>query len=305
MNSAATVTNKIASWKTEGHSKAELVVLIAEACLGWPYVWGGYGQYCTPANRRSYADRSSCPAGEAAQIRKKCQVLNGTADGCGGCPYYPSAVVRFFDCRGFTRWVLQQVGISLQGAGATSQWNDNSNWSQKGLIADMPPGAVCCAFKMNQTDKKTMEHTGFAFGDGQIIDCSGTVKRGKTTDRGWTHYAIPKGIGEVEPVPTMPTLRKGSKGEYVTLLQTKLIQMGYDLEPYGADGKFGNKTAEALIKFQNDHGLEPDGICGPKTWEALESGQVEKYTVTIRGVSKTVAEGIIRTYGGTMAKEEG
>lgn len=304
MNSAQTVTNKIANWKTEGHSKVELLALIAEACLGWPYVWGGYGQYCTPANRRSYADRSSCPSGEAAEIRKKCQVLNGSKSGCNGCGFYPSAVVRFFDCRGFTRWVLAQIGIDLKGAGATSQWNTESNWSQKGLIADMPEGAVCCLFNQNQKDHKTMEHTGFSVGGGQVIHCSGTVKRGKITDKGWTHYAIPKGLKGSEPMPdTKPTLRRGSRGEYVTLLQTMLIQRGYDVGKWGADGSFGASTESAVKLFQTDHGLPSDGVVGVNTWAALESGKQELYTVTIQHVSRSVADEIIGKFGGTMTKE--
>jgi cell wall-associated NlpC family hydrolase len=304
MNSAQTVTNKIANWKTEGHSKVELLVLIAEACLGWPYVWGGYGQYCTPANRKSYANRDTCPSGEAEEIRRKCQALNGSKSGCDGCGFYPSAVVRFFDCRGFTRWVLAQIGIDLKGAGATSQWNTESNWSQKGLIADMPEGAVCCLFNQNQKDHKTMEHTGFCVGGGQVIHCSGTVKRGKITDKGWTHYAIPKGLEGDTPMPdTKPTLRRGSKGEYVTLLQTMLIQRGYDVGRWGADGAFGAATESAVKLFQTDHGLPSDGIVGANTWAALESGEKELYTVTIQHVSRSVADEIIKKFGGTMTKE--
>lgn len=305
MNSAQTVTNKINNWKAEGHTKAELVALIAEACLGWPYVWGGYGQFCTPSNRRSYAERSSCPSGEAAEIRKRCQVLNGSKSGCDGCGFYPSAVVRFFDCRGFTRWVLAQIGIELKGAGATSQWNTESNWSQKGLIADMPEGAVCCLFMQNQKDHKTMEHTGFCVGGGQVIHCSGTVKRGKITDRGWTHYAIPKGLEGSEPMPeTKPTLRRGSRGEYVTLLQTMLIQREYNVGSWGADGAFGAATEAAVKLFQKDHGLASDGVVGAKTWDALESGEQELYTVTVQHVSRSVADEIIKKFGGTMTKEE-
>ena len=44
-------------------------------------------------------------------------------------------------------------------------------------------------------------------------------------------------------------------------------------------------------------------MCGTATWEALLEGKTQTYTVTIRGVSKTVAEGIIRTYGGDMTAE--
>jgi cell wall-associated NlpC family hydrolase len=182
MKSATHVDNDINNWKTMGMSKAETVVLIAEDCIGWPYVYGERGTYDTPAKRRSRADAldGSMPA-EAAVIRKGCQVLNGKAGSCSGCKYYPGgAKTRCFDCRGFTYWVLQQVGITINGAGATSQWNTDANWKAKGNISDMPAGQVCCVF-MNKGSK--MEHTGLHVGGGRIIHCSGEVKIGKTTDK--------------------------------------------------------------------------------------------------------------------------
>ena len=60
MNSAAHVDNDINNWKSMGMSKAETVVLIAEDCIGWPYVYGERGTYDTPAKRRSRADAQVC-----------------------------------------------------------------------------------------------------------------------------------------------------------------------------------------------------------------------------------------------------
>ena len=223
--------------------------------------------------------------------------LSQYADLFDNCTYYPGGTTRCYDCRGFTRWCLGKVGIILQGAGATSQWNTESNWSEKGEIKDLPKGRVACFFHQNG---KTMEHTGFVL-DGTSIHCSGTVKKENLSKRA-THYAIPKGLGGDVPVGK-PTLRKGSKGEYVTLLQTELIQLGYDLAPYGADGSFGNKTLEAVKAFQRDSGLEPDGVVGPRTWAALDAGTVDRYTVEVPHLSKGVAEEIIEKYGGVMRKE--
>ena len=163
---------------------------------------------------------------------------------------------------------------------------DSSAYTSKGKIADMP-NVVCLVF-MQSGDK--MSHVGIHIGNGQIIHCSGTVKYGKTTDRGWTHYAVPKGMDGKVPTTDKPTLRKGSTGEYVTLLQTMLIQRGYSVGATGADGKYGNATYNAVKQYQRDNGLSPvDGICGRVTWASLDSGEVEKYTVTIQHISKTVA----------------
>ena len=307
MITAQELTNKINNWKTMGLSKAELTVLIAEACMGWPYVWGGLGEICNPTNRENYAKRTSCPAAEAKLIRGQCKRISSGAASCDGCKWYPGGSTRFFDCRGFTRWVLQKAcDWTLQGGGATTQYNTDSNWKAKGDIKDMPLDQVCCVF-MYDSKKHNYSHTGLHIGGGNIIHCSWEVKLGKTTDRGWTNYAIPVCIEGEVPVPTpgdeRPTLRKGSKGEYVTLLQTKLIQLGYNLEPYGADGSFGNKTMEAVKQFQRDSGLTADGICGKRTWAALESGEIALYTVRIEHLSKTVADEITGKYGGVMIKE--
>lgn len=303
MNTYADVTALLDKWRSEGRTKAEIIVSLAEACLGWPYVWGGYGQQCTVANRKKYADRSSCPTAEADVIRRKCQRLRDSSpkDTCAGCKWYPGGTTLFFDCRGFTRWVLARVGVSLTGAGATSQWNYAANWTERGKIADMPKDSICCVFMQNGTK---MSHTGLYIGNGKIVHCSGEVKEGKPSDRGWTHYAIPKGIEGGVPV-VLPTLRKGSKGEYVTLLQTKLIQRGYDLSPYGADGSFGAKTLSAVKAFQSDNGLTADGVVGAKTWEALNSGASTLYTVNIQHLGKAVADEIVGKYGGTMIAERG
>ena len=59
----------------------------------------------------------------------------------------------------------------------------------------------------------------------------------------------------------MTTLRKGSRGQEVRTLQSKLNLI--------ADGIFGSVTDEAVRDFQRGHNLAADGIVGPKTWAAL------------------------------------
>ena len=279
MNNFKQVENLIAEWKASGLSASEIICKTAEACLGWPYVWGAYGQKCTPSHRRAYAARSACPAGEAEQIRKKCPVCSGKQSACSGCRYYPGGPVLDFDCRGFTRWVLGRAGISLTGAGATSQWNNSSNWVQKGLIADLPPGQACCLFMKNGSK---MSHTGLHVGGGKVIHCSGEVKWGKITDRSWTHFAVPKALaGESLPglaaqaaqavfVPvSRPMLRRGSRGDAVREMQAGLMKLGYNLGTYGADGIFGKRTKAAVKAFQRDCRIQVDGIVGPETWGCL------------------------------------
>jgi len=63
----------------------------------------------------------------------------------------------------------------------------------------------------------------------------------------------------------METLRIGSKGPTVKLVQSLLARIGYN--PGAVDGIYGSRTASAVAAFQRNNGLVPDGIVGPLTWE--------------------------------------
>ena len=83
MNTATQVESLTTAWKREGLSKPEIVVKIAEACMGWPYVFGARGQLCTAPNRN--ARRND----KYPTIVTKCQVLSGKKDTCIGCKWHP------------------------------------------------------------------------------------------------------------------------------------------------------------------------------------------------------------------------
>lgn len=297
METANHVDQLIAGWiddvKAERITISDAVWNTAIACVGYPYVFGAWGEYCTPSNRKRRA-RDDHPT-----IISACQVLNGKSSVCTGCKWYPEQCnVRMFDCRGFTDWCLKQFGIDLKGEGATSQWNSD-NWSLKGSISDIPDDTLVCLFVQKG---KSMEHTGFGY-KGQSCECSSGVQYFAKRKAKWTHFAVPKGIGGNMP-DYRPTLRRGDKGEYVTLAQTLLYQKGYDLGKCGIDGSFGAATEKAVRQFQRDNGLKVDGIVGQQTWNALQSGEGSLYTVTIPHLPKYKAEGLINTYPGAYMTEE-
>jgi hypothetical protein len=204
---------------------------------------------------------------------------------------------------------LKQVydGWELMGTGATAQWNTASNWKAKGTVADgIPENTLVCLFQANG---KTMEHTGFGLNN-ETVECQVGVQHFTQRKAKWTHWGVPVVIdGEVPtptpPVPTKPTLRKGSSGQYVTLLQTELINRGYSCGSSGADGKFGTATEKAVKAFQQDHGLTADGICGPMTWKALDNAEPTIfYTVTVPHLTQAAANQLLTNYpGSTMTQE--
>jgi putative chitinase len=65
-----------------------------------------------------------------------------------------------------------------------------------------------------------------------------------------------------------PTLRKGSSGHDVSILQHELIEAGFRVL---TDGDFGENTEEAVKAFQASQGLTADGVVGRSTWNALRT----------------------------------
>ena len=268
----------------------EKVVDAAISQIGSPYVFGAWGEFCTPSNRKRRI-RSDHPT-----IKSKCQVLR-TADpkpNCDGCSWQGD---RMFDCRGLTDWCLKQVGINLDGEGATSQYNTSSNWIEKGDIKNMPE-CVCCVFVANGNKKS---HTGLYDGNGETIECSAGVQR-KSLAKKWTHYAIPAGLYTAEEIAEIRgktpeytrTVRKGDKGDLVRELQERLNSFGYNCGT--VDGIFGSKTLAAVKAFQQDNGLVPDGVVGMETWTAIGAYEVVLYAVTVPDLTKSEADALTAKY---------
>lgn len=66
---------------------------------------------------------------------------------------------------------------------------------------------------------------------------------------------------------TLALSKIGSRSDEVKKIQTALRDKGYFAS--NIDGIFGTLTKNAVIAFQKDNGLTPDGIAGEKTLKAL------------------------------------
>ena len=65
------------------------------------------------------------------------------------------------------------------------------------------------------------------------------------------------------------TLKKGSQGAAVKLLQKRLKELGYYKS--WVDGDYGNETVTAVKNFQRKNGLSVDGVAGSTTLKKLNS----------------------------------
>ena len=81
--------------------------------------------------------------------------------------------------------------------------------------------------------------------------------------------------GESESLPTQRpggVYREGDRGPYVRLAQyfLRVISNYYNsVRPIAIDGIFGPATRRAVVAFQNNFGLTPDGIIGRNTWDRI------------------------------------
>lgn len=151
--------------------------------------------------------------------------------------------------------------------GAVAVW-------QKGATLNSSDGAghVAVVEQINADGSITTSESGYK--------CSNpfwTARRTKGANGQWGGGNGYKFLGfiylpeEVE-IPTQPiitrTIVKGSKGEDVKQMQTKLADRGY-LRRNEIDGSFGKITLGALLAFQFENGLSVDGCCGPLTKKKL------------------------------------
>lgn len=281
------------------------------------YIWGQQGATWTAAKQASLEKKYN--ANPDGMANYKGSVLYGKK-------WIDHSV---WDCAGLCRWAAAQHGVAIH-AGSNLIWS--CDLAKKGKLTDsmdLPVGALV----FTGTDAKK-PHIGTYTGSGMVTEAAG-AKAGcvqSALHSKWKYWGLVKGVeytfipstGTQQPQTpaapdtgkqetTMQTIRKGNKGVLVKQMQTMLDKLGYSLGICGVDGDFGVATEKAVKEFQRDHQLAQDGICGPKTWAALQAavdkiGQApaedDRYTVTITGLTKTQAEELSRAWTSATVKKE-
>ena len=126
-------------------------------------------------------------------------------------------------------------------------------------------------------------------------ECLGLIPRSQHNAESPNYLFVDFGV--FKPGVYRITLKKGSKGAYVTKAQTALAQRGYDLGKWGIDGDFGSATEKAVKQFQKDWGLPETGVADQITMDKLNSvPKPKQYSITIYGLSRTDSEDISKKY---------
>lgn len=272
------------------NTRAQRLIELAQKEVGGAYVFVALGEKCTPGNRSTYANRK--PA-HAEAIKRACQVLNGSRPSCVGCRYNGK---RIFDCRGFTSVMLKEAtGRYLKGSGATSQWNDLSNWAERGPLSTIPD-KPCVLFSRSKSNPNVMSHTGLYIGNYVVIQSGGYggtgVHVGPLRENCWTDWAVPVLLYDtnVQTGGETMTLSKGASGEPVRQLQAALTKLNYAFkptktDPMGIDGIFGADTENKVRLFQINHGLIADGI-----WKETDQAKLEALLEDMRPPSTSASQ---------------
>ena len=272
----------------------------------WGYIWGMTYEMWTAEKQEAYYEKYKDDPDRGKSAENGWKWIGHWVTDCSGL---------------FTHWFKVLGGEMYHGSDTMfKKWCVKNGELVNGKRTDgedLKPGtAVFC------WNGKKYSHVGLYVGGGYVIEAAGSsqgVIQSKITNDKWKYWGELKGITmnvtekpeAADPAPdperqeNRPTIRKGSRGEYVTLMQTMLVNRGYSLG--NVDGIFGAKTDAAVREFQKANGLAVDGVCGPKTWAALDDipeASGVTYTVTISGISKDQAMELLRMYPEADVKEE-
>lgn len=247
--------------------------------------------------------------------------------------YWREHAQRVWDCNGLAEGLYKDFsGIDVN----TKARNNYSQWCGEKGAGSIPkskrtPGAAVFIYSKSAG---YITHVGYLYkpvsagkpeGDWYVIEARGVmygVVRTRLSQRGWNRWGLMTKYFDYGTTPSERILKNGCEGDDVKALQENLLDLGYDLGKYGADGDFGDATEMAVRDFQKDHGCESDGQVGPETRAAIEkalsTGSVkpdEAKTVKITGgncyvraapntsgkILGVVKSGTILPYGGQTA----
>lgn len=190
----------------------------------------------------------------------------------------------------------------------------NSNWekltaeiNKAGVETDVFNKKLRAALEAggHDADELIAKHGSFAkiFRSGAVS--SDILKNALTSLNGASKTAS-EGLSGLSKISE--TLKFGSAGEEVKELQQALIDLGYDLDKYGADGKFQWETFAAVKAFQKAKGILHDGVVGPETLAALKeaagaTNELTEETIQLTGSYDDLVDGITKLSGRELLLE--
>lgn len=200
--------------------------------------------------------------------------------------YWRDHAARVFDCQGLADcYVTEHAGVGKVNVRARDNYADWCGVKGTGAIPAAHRQRGAAVFIHNGS---YVSHVGYLVspvdadrpaGDWLVVEARGVMYGVVTTRlsaRGWNRWGLMDKYFDYaatpdvpSPLPGMRLLKRGCTGEDVRRLQTSLLELGYDLPKYGADGQYGQETESAVRQLQRASGVKVDGVYGEESHAAL------------------------------------
>jgi hypothetical protein len=164
-----------------------------------------------------------------------------------------------FDCSGLVQTSYKAAGIRLPRV-SRQQYGAGKLVSLKTLRA-----GDLLFYAKNTSDKRTIYHVGMYLGRGRMVEAPNRQAPVRIASI-WRPGLLARATRPAAGLRGMLPVQFGERSNAVAAVQRRLAA---NRRCVTVDGEFGPTTRRALVAFQRDHGLTPDGVVGASTWGAL------------------------------------
>lgn len=164
-----------------------------------------------------------------------------------------------FDCSGLVQTSYRAAGVHLPRV-SRQQYGAGKLVSLKHLRA-----GDLLFYAKDTSDRRTIYHVGMYLGAGRMVEAPNRRAPVRIASI-WRPGLLAKATRPAAGVRGMLSVELGEHSKAVAAVQQRLAA---NRRCVTVDGEFGPQTRRALIAFQRQHGITPDGVVGRGTWGKL------------------------------------
>jgi NlpC/P60 family/Putative peptidoglycan binding domain len=164
-----------------------------------------------------------------------------------------------FDCSGLVQTSYRAAGVALPRV-SRQQYRAGRHVPLTGLRA-----GDLLFFARDTSNPKTINHVGMYLGRGRMVEAPNRRAPVRIASI-WRPGLLGRATRPAAGLRGLLPVVEGERSNAVVAVQLRLAA---NRRCVAVDGEFGPRTRAAVLAFQRDHGLTPDGVVGRATWGAL------------------------------------